>query len=84
MGASCAAAAQALPQPPAGESGEARPVLRAARVESAPEIDGGVLDDPAWASVVYDEIGEIGDDPLFARPDRSLIVKYSYLIDIFH
>jgi hypothetical protein len=33
--------------------------------------------------VVYDEIGEIGDDPLFARPDRSLIVKYSYLIDVF-
>ena len=33
--------------------------------------------------VVYDEIGEIGDDPLFARPDRSLIVKYSYLFDVF-
>ena len=33
--------------------------------------------------VVYDEIDEFGSDPLFARPDRSLIVKYSYLIDVF-
>ena len=33
--------------------------------------------------VVYDEINEFGGDPVFARPDRSLIVKYSYLIDLF-
>ncbi|HEX2463198.1 MAG TPA: DUF5916 domain-containing protein, partial [Thermoanaerobaculia bacterium] len=33
--------------------------------------------------VVYDEIDEFGSDPIFARPDRSLIVKYSYLIDVF-
>jgi hypothetical protein len=33
--------------------------------------------------VVYNEIEEFGRDPLLARPDRSLIVKYSYLLDVF-
>jgi len=33
--------------------------------------------------VVYNEIDEFGADPLFARSDRSLILKYSYLLDIF-
>jgi uncharacterized protein DUF5916 len=33
--------------------------------------------------IVYDEINEFGSDPLFVREDRSLIVKYSYLFDVF-
>ena len=33
--------------------------------------------------VVYNEIDEFGGDPLFARSDRSVIVKYSYLLDVF-
>jgi hypothetical protein len=33
--------------------------------------------------VVYNEIEEFGSDPIFARADRSLILKYSYLFDVF-
>ena len=33
--------------------------------------------------IVYNEIDEFGSNPLNARTDRSLIVKYSHLIDVF-
>ena len=33
--------------------------------------------------VVYNEIDEFGLRDLYARPDRSVIVKYSYLLDVF-
>jgi hypothetical protein len=33
--------------------------------------------------VVYNEIDEFGADPLFVRADRSVIVKYSHLLDVF-
>ena len=33
--------------------------------------------------IVYNEIDEFGSNPLQARTDRSLIVKYSHLIDVF-
>ena len=34
--------------------------------------------------IVYNEIDELGLRDLFARPDRSVIVKYSYLFDVLH
>ena len=33
--------------------------------------------------IVYNEIDEFGSNPLSSRVDRSLIVKYSHLIDVF-
>ncbi|MDX1383249.1 MAG: hydrolase, partial [Thermoanaerobaculia bacterium] len=33
--------------------------------------------------VVYNEIDEFGSNPVQARADRSLIIKYSHLIDVF-
>jgi hypothetical protein len=33
--------------------------------------------------VVYNELDDFGDLDLLARPDRSLILKYSHLIEVF-